>query len=73
MPDPVLVYGSYGYTGRLVARQAVETGLAPVLSGRDAAATRAQAAELGLEARPVGLDDPAALDRALAGIRVVLH
>lgn len=73
MPDPLLLYGSYGYTGRLIACHAVESGLSPVLAGRDADAVRKQAAELGLEARPVGLDDPAGLDRALQGMDVVVH
>lgn len=73
MPDPILIYGSYGYTGRLIARHAVESGLSPVLAGRDADAVRAQAAELGLEGRPVGLDDAAGLDRALGGMDVVVH
>lgn len=73
MPDTFLLYGSYGYTGRLVAQRAIERGLRPVLAGRDAEQLRAQAAELGLETRAVGLDDPAALDAALQDVPVVLH
>jgi hypothetical protein len=34
MPDAFLLYGSYGYTGRLIAARALERGLRPVLAGR---------------------------------------
>jgi short subunit dehydrogenase-like uncharacterized protein len=30
-----LVYGSYGYTGRLIVEEAIDRGLEPVLAGRD--------------------------------------
>lgn len=68
-----LLYGSYGYTGRLVAERAVELGLRPLLAGRDAEALRAQAAELGLPFRVVALGDRIGLDSALADTPVVLH
>ena len=68
-----LIYGAYGYTGELIARLAAEQGLAPVLSGRSADKLAPLAEELGLQPRPVGLDDPAALDAALDGIDVVVH
>lgn len=70
---PLLVYGANGYTGRLVVQRALERGLRPVLSGRNADEVRALAAASGLEARPAGLADAAALDAALAGCRAVLH
>jgi len=70
---PLLLYGANGYTGELVARQAVAAGLRPILAGRDAVGVGALADRLGLEHRIVGLDDPAALRRALAGCRAVLH
>lgn len=43
-----LLYGAYGYTGELIARQAVKKGLKLVLSGRDEAKTKQLANELGL-------------------------
>ena len=73
MPASGIVYGAYGYTGELVARRAVAAGLRPVLAGRRAEPLRALAAELGLEARAFGLDDPSALARELAGAGAVLH
>ncbi|MES2521567.1 MAG: saccharopine dehydrogenase NADP-binding domain-containing protein [Gemmatimonadota bacterium] len=69
----LLIYGANGYTGRLIIPVAVTRGLTPILSGRDATAVGALAAEHGLEARPVSLDDSTALDAALRGVSVVLH
>ena len=68
-----LVYGAYGYTGELVAREAVARGLRPLLGGRDAARLEPLAAELGLPARAFALDDGAALREALGEARAVLH
>ncbi|HVH38878.1 MAG TPA: saccharopine dehydrogenase NADP-binding domain-containing protein [Gemmatimonadaceae bacterium] len=75
MPSTLLLYGVTGYTGRLILAECLARGLRPVLSGRNAAAVGAIAAEHGLESRPAALDDPAALDRALSfdGVRGVLH
>ena len=73
MATDFLLYGSYGYTGRLIAERARELGLTPLLAGRDAGAVEAQAAELGLPHRAFALDDAAALEAALRETRVVLH
>jgi short subunit dehydrogenase-like uncharacterized protein len=69
----LLIYGANGYTGRLVAAQAVAEGLAPMLAGRDARAVAGLAAELGLPHAAFPLDDTAALERALSATGVVLH
>ncbi|MGW3243510.1 saccharopine dehydrogenase family protein [Streptomyces sp. NPDC001070] len=68
-----LLYGATGYTGRLVAREAVARGERPVLAGRSATALAPLAAELGLEHRVVALDDAAGLRKALADVDAVAH
>ena len=68
----ILIYGANGYTGALVARRAKASGLAPVLAGRSAQ-VEALGRELGFESRVFPLDDPAALDRGLSGMALVLH
>jgi short subunit dehydrogenase-like uncharacterized protein len=73
MSNSLMIYGATGYTGRLIAGRAVELGLRPILGGRDPAKLAGLAAALHLEHRVVHLADPDALDRALAGISVVLH
>jgi short subunit dehydrogenase-like uncharacterized protein len=69
----LLVYGSTGYTGRLVVAEALARGVRPVLAGRSRDALAAQAGPLGLAWRAASLDDPAALGAALDGVTVVLH
>jgi short subunit dehydrogenase-like uncharacterized protein len=69
----LVIYGSTGYTGRLIVDQAIRRGLRPVLSGRNADALRAQAEPLGLEWRAASIDDASALDAALRRATVVLH
>ncbi|NJP89370.1 NAD(P)H-binding protein [Nonomuraea sp. FMUSA5-5] len=69
----VAVFGAYGHTGRFVVARLLERGFVPVLSGRDAGKLKEQAYESGLEARPATVDDPAALDRALAGTAAVIN
>ncbi|MET8001679.1 saccharopine dehydrogenase family protein [Nonomuraea glycinis] len=70
---PVTVFGAYGHTGRFVVAQLQERGFVPILSGRDADKLKVLAFESGLEARPASVDDPASLDRALAGAAAVLN
>lgn len=69
----LLIYGSTGYTGRLIVAEALARGLHPTLAARNADAVRAQAHALGLEYRTARIDDPGALDAALAGAKVVLN
>ncbi len=68
-----LVYGASGYTGELIAERAAELGLKPILAGRSEQKLRPLAARFGMPTRVFGLDDPAALDRGLADVDVVIH
>jgi short subunit dehydrogenase-like uncharacterized protein len=68
-----LIYGAYGYTGRLIVAQALSRGLRPVLAGRDPDKLRALAAEYGLDSHAFSLDDATRLDQALDGQRLLLH
>lgn len=68
-----LVYGATGYTGELIARRAAAGGARPILAGRSADKVAALAGALALPHRAFGLDDPAALDRGLADVDVVIH
>jgi short subunit dehydrogenase-like uncharacterized protein len=69
----LLLYGANGYVGRELAHQAVAAGLRPLLAGRSAEAVGELARSLGLESVAFGLDDRAALERALRRVPVVLH
>ena len=69
----MLLYGANGYTGELIARQAARRGLRPLLAGRNAAAIAALGAELGLETRCFGLENPEEIRAGIAGVQLVLH
>ncbi|TKB48415.1 hypothetical protein FCL40_11935 [Ferrimonas sediminicola] len=66
-----MIYGAYGYTGELVAREAVKRGLTPILAGRSDDRVRPLAQELGLEYRSFSLDQIRSDD--LSGMCLVLH
>lgn len=67
-----MIYGANGYTGRLIAEEAIGRGLEPTLAGRREEAIRPLAERLDLPARVFGLDDPDAVDRGLEGVEAVL-
>ncbi|MFP8952939.1 saccharopine dehydrogenase family protein [Natrialbaceae archaeon A-arb3/5] len=68
----LLIYGSYGYTGRLIASEVVSRGGSPIVAGRDGAAVERQVDALGVDGRSFDLesDDPAS---SLADVDAVLN
>ncbi|WUH93618.1 saccharopine dehydrogenase NADP-binding domain-containing protein [Streptomyces sp. NBC_00433] len=69
----VAVFGAYGHTGRFVVAELAARGYVPVVSGRNARALEELAGERGPEARVASVEDPASLDRALAGTAAVVN
>lgn len=67
-----MIYGANGYTGELIAREAVARGMSPILAGRSRAKVERLANELKLECRVFDLDDPQRIAAQLQGIKVVL-
>ncbi len=63
-----MIYGANGYTGELIAREAVRRGEHPLLAGRSAERIEALARELGCEWRAFDLAAP-----DLSGVALVLH
>ncbi len=68
-----LIYGATGYTGSLIAEEAVRRGHRPILAGRNREAIEALAARLRVSAAPCDLRHPEPLRAAVAGCRLVLH
>lgn len=68
-----LIYGANGYTGELIAREAVRQGLKPTLAGRNKAKVEALAQELGLDYKAFGLDNVNAISEQLQGFKLVMH
>jgi short subunit dehydrogenase-like uncharacterized protein len=63
-----LLYGANGYTGELIAREAVARGLRPILAGRSQDKITALATELDLPYRVFDVSKP-----DLTGVSAVLH
>ncbi|MFC6718145.1 saccharopine dehydrogenase family protein [Natrialbaceae archaeon GCM10025810] len=61
--DTLLIYGSYGYTGTLVVREAVARGGSPVVAGRNGRRVAEQADRLGVEGRTFDLESPVLAER----------
>lgn len=68
-----MIYGAYGYTGELIAREAKRRGLEPILAGRDVTACQNLARELGLKARVFDCDAPDQIASHIQDVGVVLH
>ena len=68
-----MIYGANGYTGELIAREAVRLGLQPILAGRSRDKLQPLASELDLETRVFDLSDAQAVRIALDGLGLVLH
>ncbi|MDN5199840.1 saccharopine dehydrogenase NADP-binding domain-containing protein [Fulvivirgaceae bacterium BMA10] len=69
----ILIYGSYGYTGTLIAEQAVEKGLYPLLAGRNESKTAFLANRLNLPYIAFDLDNSQTLHEVLDRVKLVLN
>ena len=68
-----LLYGCYGYTGQLIAKEALKQGLKPILAGRNAEKTISFAQSLGLDYKVFSLENKDETLSALRNCEVVLH
>ena len=73
MPSDFLLYGATGFVGEEMARTAKESGMKPLLGGRNKPKLERLSEELGLEHVVIDLDNSAAIDSVLAGLPVVLN
>lgn len=67
-----MIYGANGYTGELIARQAVSDGLRPILAGRTGREIHRLGDELDCETSIFALSREAAIE-ALRDVDLVLH
>lgn len=68
-----MIYGANGYMGSLIAREAKERGLRPILAGRNARALSRLGQELDCDIRIFDLTDSTAMVQQLTGMAAVLH
>jgi len=68
-----MIYGATGFTGELIAKEAIAQGKAPILAGRNAAKVARLGSALKLPSRVFQLGAPSEIAGALQGVRVVLN
>ena len=71
--DSWMIYGAYGFTGRLIVEEALRRGHRPVLAGRDAEQLRSMAKPLELEIMPLSLDDAPSLGLAARSSSLIVN
>lgn len=68
-----MIYGAYGYSGRLIAEEAKAQGLTPILAGRNGEKTRALAEQLGFAHVSFDLEEVDIAQKYLKDMALVLH
>jgi len=68
-----IIYGSYGYTGWLIAEKAADYHSNVILSGRNEEKLKNQAEELGLPYEEADLSDSDTMDELLSDAHLVIH
>lgn len=68
-----LIYGAYGYTGRLITEAAADRGLKPTIGGRNQAKTDELARQLGLESHAFALETVEQVAGEVDGYELVLN
>lgn len=71
--NQLMIYGANGYTGKLIAKEAIEKGYQPILAGRNQAAIEGLAKTLNLPSRIFSLNFESEVEKNLADIHLVIH
>lgn len=69
----ILVYGAYGYTGRLIVDECLAKGITPVIAGRNAEKTKTYAESKGIEYSVFDVDEKEKMEEWLKQGDVVIH
>lgn len=74
MPNnTIIIYGSYGYTGKIIAQECKSKNLNVILSGRNKESLQKQSEETGYPFEVVDVNDSSALKNLLRKGGVVIH
>jgi short subunit dehydrogenase-like uncharacterized protein len=68
-----MIYGAYGYTGKLLVEEAVERGHRPILAGRNETPLLQMARATELDYRVFGLESARHIASQLSDVELVLH
>ncbi|MFC3151708.1 saccharopine dehydrogenase family protein [Litoribrevibacter euphylliae] len=69
----ILIYGAYGYSGRLITEEACKQGLDVQIAGRNESKLAPIASQFNLKHHAVSLDDGIALRALLKTVQLVIH
>lgn len=67
-----MIYGANGYSGKLIAEQAVKQGFSPIIAGRNKTSIESIAGQLNCESRIFDLTDNS-ITKHLEDVSVVIH
>ena len=73
MKTTLIVYGSYGYTGKLIVQECKAKNLNVILAGRNREALQKQHEQTGYPFEVLDVSDTAALKKLLQKGSVVIH
>ncbi len=73
MPSPIIIYGSYGYTGQLIVEECKIKGIDVILAGRNVDELRVQSELTGFPYEVVDINDTMTLKKLLAKGSLVIH
>lgn len=73
MRDRILLYGSYGYTGQLIATECKAKNLSVILAGRNREALQKQSEATGYPFEVVEISETEKLKKLLSQVGVVIH
>lgn len=68
-----MLYGAYGYTGRLITAEAVKRGHQPLLAGRNETKLKTLADQYNLPYVAFDLNNPAEIEKHVEQVDLVLH
>ena len=69
----VLIYGAYGYTGKLIVNEALAKDIKPTVAGRNQKAVKELGEQKQLPYLSFSIDDKSALINALKEHDIVIH
>lgn len=69
----ILIYGAYGYTGKLIIDEALKNNLKITIAGRNANKVEALASEKNVPGLALTLEDTQALEKHLQNFELVIH
>lgn len=68
-----LIYGAYGYSGKLIAQHAKKRGYSPILAGRNATQLAEVAEQLDLPCRDFAVTDVSAIKQHLEDVDLIVN